>query len=95
MTSEQAKESDHDIEVIEKDGCDFYNNKRVNGSQYHFVLILEKQSQKILGAHILGPEASEQINLLAFAMTHGIPYNEFEDGIFTYPSWSNDLLSIR
>ncbi len=95
MTVQEAQDSDKEIEVIEKDASEFYNVKRVNGELYSFVIILEKNNDNILGAHILGPEAAEQINLFAMAMTHGITMKEFQNNIFTYPSWCNDLLSVK
>ncbi|MGB3592095.1 MAG: NAD(P)/FAD-dependent oxidoreductase [Nonlabens sp.] len=95
MTEHDALDQNKSIEVIEKDASGFYNLKRVNGECYAFKLIVEKGTENLLGAHIVGPDAAEQINLFALAMKAGMTMTQFEDNIFTYPSWGNDLLSLR
>lgn len=48
----------------------------------------------ILGAHLIGPGAEEQINLFAMAMGAGLTANKIKAIIFAYPSYASDIGSM-
>ena len=52
---------------------------------------MEKATGKILGAHLIGLGAEEQINLFAMAMGTGLSANQVKAIIFAYPSFASDL----
>jgi len=94
LTEKQARETEKEIEVIERDASGWFNNQRINAAVYAYKIIVEKESRLILGVHIIGMEASEQLNMFAIAMKAGMPLDELQDVIFTYPSWGNDIISF-
>ena len=55
---------------------------------------MEKATGKVLGAHVIGPGAEEQINLFAMAMGAGLSANQVKAIIFAYPSYASDLGSM-
>ena len=57
-------------------------------------VLLEKGTSRIVGAHLLGPGADEQINLFAMAMGAGLSANQLKAVIFAYPSYASDLGSM-
>lgn len=62
-----------------------------------FKVIVDADTDKILGCTLFGPESSEVINLVAMAMKTGQEYTFLRDFIFTHPSMSealNDLMSF-
>lgn len=73
---------------------DWYNAKRINTSAYAFKIISNRRTKVILGAHLLGPEAAETINLFSMAIQNGLTTEEIKKFIFTYPSWANDIKSM-
>jgi len=54
-------------------------------------VLIENTSDRILGAHLLGPHADELINLFALAIRSGIPASELRETIFSYPTLASDL----
>lgn len=94
LTEKQVKESGMNYEVIQKDASGWFNNKRINASFYGYKVITDDTTGKILGAHIAGPEASEQINMFAIAMKAQVTFEDLKETIFNYPSWGNDLKSF-
>jgi glutathione reductase (NADPH) len=48
-------------------------------------------SNHILGAHILGPHAEEQINIFALAIQRGITLEDLKEIIFAYPTGLSDI----
>lgn len=94
MTEEEANDAGLDFEVHERDASDWFNNQRINADYYAFKIIIEKETEQILGAHILGHEAAEQLNIFAVTMKASMKWSDLKDTIFTYPSWGNDILSM-
>ncbi|WP_418698501.1 FAD-dependent oxidoreductase [Bacteroides sp.] len=62
-----------------------------------FKVVVDADTDKILGCTLFGPESSEVINLVAMAMKTGQEYTFLRDFIFTHPSMSealNDLMNF-
>lgn len=54
-------------------------------------VLVEEGSERILGAHILGLSAGEQIMFFVLAMRYGIPAAELRNMVFTYPSVASTI----
>ncbi|QLE00749.1 NAD(P)/FAD-dependent oxidoreductase [Galbibacter sp. BG1] len=94
ISVDEAKQLRKEI-IIKTDSVPYwFNAKRINTDYYAFKTIVEKQSGKILGAHLVGPEASEVINLFAMAIYGEMTVEDLKNIIFTYPSWGSDIQSM-
>lgn len=83
---------DFDIHFAKTEG--WYSSLRVGAKHSAFKVLVEKGANKILGAHLLGPGAEEQINLFAMAMDAGLTANKIKGLIFAYPSFASDISSM-
>lgn len=72
----------------------WYSSMRVGARHSAYKVLVEKETGNILGAHLIGPGAEEQINLLAMAMSAGLTANRLKGLIFAYPSYASDLGSM-
>ena len=72
----------------------WYSSLRVGAKWTGFKVLVEQDSGKILGAHLIGPGAEEQINLFAMAMGSGQTANQIKAMIFAYPSYASDIGSM-
>ena len=93
--SEQAAQSQglkFDVKFQKTDG--WYSSKRVGATHAASKVLVENETGQILGAHIIGPGAEEQINLFAMAMGAGLTANQIKGSIFAYPSYASDLGSM-
>jgi glutathione reductase (NADPH) len=59
----------------------------------HKVLV-EEGSQRILGAHLLGPHAEEVINIFAVAVRLGIRADALKQMLFAYPTSASDIVHM-
>ena len=59
-----------------------------------FRVLFEQGSGQILGAHLIGPGAEEQIDLLALTNGAGQTANQITAMIFAYPSNASDVGSM-
>lgn len=69
----------------------WYTARRVNETAYAFKVLVEEGSERLLGAHLLGPEASEVINLFGFAMRNRLTATALRNTKFAYPSAASDI----
>lgn len=56
--------------------------------------MVEEQSDRILGAHMVGHAGEELIHLFALAMKHGITASQIKDSVFGFPTFASDLKNI-
>jgi glutathione reductase (NADPH) len=52
---------------------------------------VEEGTDRILGAHLLGIEAEEVINLFGVAMRSGMRATELRDMLYAYPTRGGDV----
>jgi len=55
------------------------------------IIVIGTGTCKILGAHLIGPGAEEQINLFAMTMGQRMTANQLKAVIFAYPSYASDI----
>jgi glutathione reductase (NADPH) len=53
--------------------------------------MVEEGTERVLGAHLVGPHADEVINLFAVAIRHGLTTEALKNTMFTYPSGASDI----
>ncbi|CAM4123226.1 NAD(P)/FAD-dependent oxidoreductase [Zobellia roscoffensis] len=93
-SEEEAKNRYKNVVVNFETASSWFNAKRINAPLYAYKIILNERTKEIVGAHLLGPEAGETINLFAMAINQGMTAKQLKQIIFTYPSWSNDIKSM-
>lgn len=91
LSEEDAKSKGYEVLVEQKDGSKWYNAKRTNNKIYACKIIEEKGTGRILGAHLVGPEAGEVINLFTMAIYCKLNCSDLKKMIFAYPTWGNDI----
>lgn len=91
LTEEEARKKGYDIEVNYKSVPNWFNAKRINADVYAYKLIEDRKRNLILGAHIIGPEAGEMINLFVLAMCGKLTTDNLKAMIFAYPTWGNEI----
>ncbi len=65
--------------------------RRLGETVYGYKVLIENASERILGAHLVGPEADETINLFALAIRHGLTAAALKATLFTYPTAASDI----
>ncbi|MGB6152987.1 MAG: NAD(P)/FAD-dependent oxidoreductase [Pricia sp.] len=93
-SEEEAKDRYKNVVVKQASVSHWFNAKRINAPVYAYKIILNERTEEIVGAHVLGPEAAETINLFAMAINTKMTADDIKRTIFTYPSWANDLKSM-
>ena len=69
----------------------WYSSRRVGEDCSGFKILVEESSGRILGAHLLGSQSEELINVFALAMRAGLPASDLKESIFAYPTHGSDI----
>src|SRR5699024_1461113 len=94
MTEDEAEKKGIDFNVKKGDAGKWYNAKRTKALAYAFKTIKEKESDRIIGTHIIGPQAAEVVNLFAMAINNKMTPQDVKEMIFAYPTWASDIQSM-
>ena len=93
-SEEEANARYKNIRVNFKVATGWFNAKRLNAPLYAYKIIINERTDEIVGAHLLGPEAGETINIFTMAINAKMTAKEIKSTIFSYPSWVNDIKSM-
>ena len=91
MQEKTAGELGLKFRVLQKDTSSWYTSRRVAEEHSGFKTLVEEGSDRILGAHVLGPHAEEVINIFALAIRSEIPAGDVGRMIYAYPTSSSDI----
>lgn len=91
LTEEGAKRTGRKVRVSSGDSSTWYNSRRKGIAHSGFKILIDEETSEILGAHILGDNSEEVINIFSLAMRHGIKVEELKNYPFAYPSDTTEL----
>jgi glutathione reductase (NADPH) len=94
LTEQKAKEKKLNYAVRFQETKDWYSSKRLNVPMSAFKILIDKQTDKIIGAHLLGPHSEDTINIFTLAMNAGIKAGDLKRTIFTYPTSASDIVHM-
>ncbi len=69
----------------------WYSSRRVGEKYSGYKVLVEEGSDRILGAHLLGPNSDELINIFALAIRSGLPATDLKEAIYAYPTHASDV----
>jgi len=69
----------------------WFSARRLAERVYGHKVLIEEATDRILGAHLVGPQAEEVINLFGLAIRHGLTAADLRSTMFAYPTGASDV----
>jgi glutathione reductase (NADPH) len=91
MTEESAAEKGFKYKIKYEETSGWYSSRRLASRWSAYKTIVDEETGRILGAHLLGFHAEEVINLFALAIRFGLTAKELRTMIFAYPTAASDI----
>ncbi|MDA8743544.1 NAD(P)/FAD-dependent oxidoreductase [Rubripirellula amarantea] len=91
LSEEQAEKSSADVNVRFDDTSTWGSVRKLGTMVAGYKVIIDKESDLIVGAHLLGPASQETINLFALAMKHGLTATDMKSTLFAFPTFASDV----
>jgi glutathione reductase (NADPH) len=95
MTEEEAMEGERKIEVY----CTSFRPMRTafieKSERVLFKLVVDRETRRVLGCHVVAEGAGELIQMAAIAITMGATKEDFDRTVAVHPTISEELVTMR
>jgi glutathione reductase (NADPH) len=93
MQEKEARESGFRFRIKHENTATWASSRRVGETCSGFKVLIEEDSDRILGAHIVGPHAEEIINIFSMAIRLDLTARKLRDPLlYTYPTNASDVV---
>jgi glutathione reductase (NADPH) len=90
MDEESAKKREG-VRISTGSGAGWPNYRRLNEAHMGYKIIIDTETETILGAHLAAPHAGEMINLFALAIKNKMTIREIKELPWAYPTYGADI----
>jgi glutathione reductase (NADPH) len=94
LTEEAARLKGLKVRVKSEDTRTWFSSRRVAERASMYKTVTEESSGRILGAHLLGPNAEEVINVFALAIRCDLCASDLSTMVYAYPTSGSDAGSM-
>lgn len=94
LLEQDARDQGIDLEVRYSDTSDWYSNYRTGETTAAVKILIDRSTDQIVGAHLLGPGYAEVVNLIGLAMKLDLTRHQLRSMIAAYPTVGSDLGSM-
>jgi len=91
LSEKQARENGLTFRMRSENASAWYTARRVAETAYGFKVLVEEGTDRILGAHLIGPHVDEVINVFALAIRTGLTAADVKTTLFAYPTGASDI----
>ncbi len=95
LGEEAALEAGHEIDVYGASFRPMKNTLSGNPEKTLMKLIVDKDDDKVLGLHIVGPDSGEMIQAFGVAITMGATKAQFDATIAVHPTAAEELVTFK
>jgi glutathione reductase (NADPH) len=91
LSERGARDQNLRFRVKQEMTSNWYSSRRVAETYSGYKVLVEEDTDRILGAHILGSDAGEVINLFALAIRSGMRATDLQHMLFAYPTSGSNV----
>jgi glutathione reductase (NADPH) len=94
LDEDEAREQKIRFRIHCQQAQDWYTARQSAQPVYGFKILVDEDSDCLVGAHLVGPHADELINLFALAIRHKLKAADLKETLFAYPTAASDIGSM-
>lgn len=95
LTEEEAREAGHEVVIFESRFRPMKLSLTECQERTLMKLVVDAKTDKVLGCHMVGPEAGEIVQGLAIALKSGATKRDFDDTIAVHPTSAEEFVTMR
>ena len=88
---QEAKDKNIDFEVVNTDLTGWFDSQRLGLKYAKSKVLVEKGTNKIVGAHLIGNHSEDLISIFSLAIEHSLTTKQLKAPIFAFPTTSDDM----
>lgn len=90
-TEQEAKDKGIDFDVVNTDLTGWFDSKRLGLKFARSKVLVEKETNKVIGAHLIGNHAEDLTNIFSLAIELGLTTDQLKSPIYAFPTTSDDM----
>jgi pyruvate/2-oxoglutarate dehydrogenase complex dihydrolipoamide dehydrogenase (E3) component len=87
LTEAQARAAGHELAVGRQDFSGVAKARAMGTTAGHITFVADADTDRILGCHIVGPDAGNLIHEAVISMVADVPYSDIARAIHVHPPW--------
>jgi glutathione reductase (NADPH) len=91
LTEAEARKKGLKFRVKSERAESWFTARQAAEKVYGFKVLVDEETDLVLGAHLVGPHADEVINLFALAIRQGLTAEQIKTTMFAYPTGASDI----
>jgi glutathione reductase (NADPH) len=91
LTEATARQKGFSVDVHTNDMLDWFTAKTYAETVAWSKIVVDRTTDRVLGAHFVGHNAQELINVFGLAIRFGITAHQLRNQIYAYPTFSADI----
>ena len=95
LTEEEARDAGHDVVIFESRFRPMKLTLTECQEKTLMKLVVDGKTDKVLGCHMVGPDAGEIVQGLAIALKAGATKRDFDDTIGVHPTAAEEFVTMR
>ena len=95
MNYEEAKRQNINVKEYKSEFRALKNTISGNLERTLMKLVVDQDTQKVIGAHMIGPDAAEIIQGIAISIKAGALKSDFDSTIGIHPSAAEEFVTMR
>lgn len=95
VTETQAREQFSQIDIFETKFRPIRATLSGRNEKVYMKLVVETETQRVIGAHIFGSEAAEMIQLISIALHMGATKQDLDATMAVHPTMAEELVTMR
>jgi glutathione reductase (NADPH) len=95
LTEAEARRQFGSVKVYSSDFRPMKNIFSPHAERGLYKMIVEEVSERVLGVHMIGPEAPEILQIAAVAVKAGLTKQAFDDTVALHPSMAEELVLLK
>ncbi|MEX2500898.1 MAG: NAD(P)/FAD-dependent oxidoreductase [Trueperaceae bacterium] len=92
LGEEEARAAGMDLDVRSGDMSRWFTARRTREPVAAYKVLIDRQSDRIVGAHLLAGHAAETIDLFALAIRHGLTRRDLKTSVLVHPAAASDVV---
>ena len=94
LSEAEARDKGIGVDVTTSDISGWFSARTYGETAAWSKVLVDKKTDQIVGAHIVGHQGEELIHLFAMAMRHGIPASDLKNSLYAFPTFAADIKSL-
>ncbi len=95
LTEAQARAAGHAVKIFTSDFRPMKNMFHARAERGFYKLVVDEATDRVLGVHMIGPDAPEILQAVAIAVKAGLTKADFDDTVALHPSMAEELVLMR